>query len=245
MIGATVTVSSATGLVNQTVAVSAGRASRPARRPGSRTSGDSLDVNTQNPVRVYECRGADPASSSDCYGSPGFRGVDASATSPAIPAVPPFTYLGQTDPYDATPDGPANWQDNVTRADGTGEVTIQVFTKRESAGARVRRPTPPARSWWCRTTAGHRATPRTCMDAPWAWDRRTVVPLTFQPVDDACPIGGPSLGVEGSPMAADLLASWRARTCTLDGKLGRPRLHRDRRAADPRRRRLAASPTSA
>ena len=26
-------------------------------------SGDSLDVNTENPVRVYQCRGTDPTSS--------------------------------------------------------------------------------------------------------------------------------------------------------------------------------------
>jgi hypothetical protein len=54
------------------------------------------------------------------------------------------------------------------------------------------------------------------MDAPWAWDRRTVVPLEFLPVDDACPLTGTSLRVEGSPVAAHALASWRARTCTLD-----------------------------
>ena len=86
-------------------------------------------------MRVYQCRGADPASSSDCYGSPGLPGRRRDrATTPAFPAVPAFTYPGQTDPYNATPDGPANWQDNVTRADGTGEVAIQLFTKRESAG---------------------------------------------------------------------------------------------------------------
>ena len=129
---ATVTVSRTTGLVNQTVVVSwAGF--RPSSATRLENSGDSLDVNTENPVRVYECRGAAPASSSDCYGSPGFRGLDATDNSPAIPAVPPFTYPGQVDPFDATPDGPANWQDNVTRADGTGQVTIQVFTQRESA----------------------------------------------------------------------------------------------------------------
>jgi hypothetical protein len=53
------------------------------------------------------------------------------------------------------------------------------------------------------------------MDAPWAWARRTVVPLSFLPVDDACPLSGTSLRVEGSPIAADLLATWRGATCTL------------------------------
>ena len=50
---------------------------------------------------------------------------------------------------------------------------------------------------------------------PWAWTRRTVVPLSFLPVDDACPLSGGSLRVEGSPVAADLLATWRGATCTL------------------------------
>ena len=217
--GATVTVSRTTGIVNQTVSVR-WSGFKPSSSTRLQNSGDSLDVNTENPVRVYECRGTDPAGSSDCYGSPGFRGVDASGTSPAIPAVPAFTYLGQTDPYNATPDGPANWQDNVTRADGTGSVTIQLFTKRESAALGC--DSDAACSIVVVPNYGRGANDigdtEDVMDAPWAWDRRTVVPMTFQPVDDACPIGNQSLGVEGSPIAADLLASWRARTCALAGK---------------------------
>jgi hypothetical protein len=210
---ATVTVSKTADLVNQTVKVSwAGF--RPSSADRLLNAGDSLDGNTQNPVRVYECRGTDPASSSDCYGSPGFRGVAASGTTPAIPAVPPFTYQGQTNPFDATPDGPANWQDNITHADGSGEVTIQVFTKRESAGLGCDIDTPCSIVVVPNYGRPQSAT-EDVLDAPWAWARRTVVPLTFQSVADACGIGGNSLGVEGSPMAADLLASWRASTCTL------------------------------
>ena len=29
-----------------------------------------VDTTTDRPVRVYQCRGVDPASSSDCYGAP-------------------------------------------------------------------------------------------------------------------------------------------------------------------------------
>ena len=210
---ATVTVSKTQDLVNQTVEVSwAGF--RPSSAERLQNAGDSLDGNTQNPVRVYECRGTDPASSSDCYGSPGFRGVAASGATPAIPAVPPFTYLGQTNPFDATPDGPANWQDNITHADGSGQVTIQVFTKRESAGLGCDIDFPCSIVVVPNYGRPQSAT-EDVLDAPWAWARRTVVPLTFQSVADACGIGGTSLGVEGSPMAADLLASWRASTCTL------------------------------
>ncbi|WP_191907864.1 substrate-binding domain-containing protein [Nocardioides cynanchi] len=211
--GATVTVSRTIGLVNQTVRVS-WSGFRPSSATRLQNSGDSLDVNTENPVRVYECRGADPASSSDCYGSPGFRGVDATATNPAIPAVPPFTYPGQTDAFDATPDGPANWQDTVTGADGTGQVTIQLFTKRESAALGCDAGAPCSL-----VVVPNYGRPQgdteDLLDAPWAWARRTVVPLGFLPVDDACPLSGSSLRVEGSPMVADLLATWRGRTCTL------------------------------
>jgi hypothetical protein len=214
--GATVTVSRTTDLVNQTVAVS-WSGFRPSSASRLQNSNDSLDVNTEDPVRVYECRGSDPASSSDCYGSPGYRGTDATATTPAVPTVQPFTYPGQTNPFDATPDGPANWQDNVTQADGTGQVTIQVFTQRESAGLGCDADAP------CSIVVvpnyGHpQGDTEDLMDAPWAWARRTVVPLSFLPVDDACALSGTSLRVEGSPMAGGLLASWRAATCTLPSK---------------------------
>src|SRR3954452_8351829 len=247
--GATVTVSRTTGLVNQTLEVSwAGFEPSSASRLAN--SGDSLDVNTENPVRVYECRGAAPASSSDCYGAPGYRGQDATATSPAIAAVQPFTYAGQTNAFDATPDGPANWQDNVTRADGTGQVTIQVFTQRESAALGC--DNGSACSIVVVPNYGRpQGDTEDLMDAPWAWARRTVVPLSFLPVDDACPLSGTSLRVEGSPIAADLLATWRGATCTLavdaatgeSTALGEPerrgaaRRRRGRGPAGPRRRR--------
>jgi len=210
---ATVSVGRTKGLVNQTIEVS-WTGFRPSSASRLQNGGDSLDVNTENPVRVYECRGAHPASSSDCYGSPGFRGLDATDTSPAYPAVSPFTYPGQTNAFDATPDGPANWQDNVTRADGTGQVTIQVFTKRESAALGCDADSP------CSIVVvpnygRPQGDTEDLMDAPWAWARRTVVPLSFLPVDDACPLSGSSLRVEGSPIAADLLATWRGATCTL------------------------------
>ncbi|MCW2765044.1 MAG: hypothetical protein JWO11_1003 [Nocardioides sp.] len=211
--GATVTVGRTTNLVNQTVLVSwAGF--QPSSSSRLENSGDSLDVNTENPVRVYQCRGALPTSSSDCYGSPGFRGIDATESQPAVPAVSPFTYPGQQDAFDATPDGPANWLDNVTRGDGTGEVAIQLFTKRESASLGCDA-TSPCSIVVVPNYGRPQGATEDLMDAPWAWDRRTVVPLSFLPVDDACPLTGDSLRVEGSPMAAHALASWRARTCTL------------------------------
>ena len=79
--GASVTVSKTTGLVNQTVLVS-WQGFRPSSDSRLANAGDSLDVNTERPVRVYQCRTADPQSSSDCYGSPGFRGIPATDADP-------------------------------------------------------------------------------------------------------------------------------------------------------------------
>ena len=211
--GASVTVSRTEDLVNQTVLVS-WEGFRPSSASRLDNSGDSLDINTENPVRVYQCRGTAPTSSSDCYGSPGFRGIEETASGPAVPAVPAFTYPGQQNAFDATPDGPANWQDNVTRQDGTGEVTIQLFTKRESASLGCDA-TSPCSVVVVPNYGRPQGATEDQIDAPWAWERRTVVPLDFLPVDDACPLVGSSLRVEGSPFAGHALASWRARTCTL------------------------------
>ena len=123
-------------------------------------SGDSLDVNTGNPVRVYQCRGADPAELERLLRLARASAVSTRRRHRRTRPCRPFTYPGQTDAYDATPDGPANWQDNVTGADGTGQVTLQVFTKRESAGLGCDSDRP-ARSWSCPTTAAPRAPPRT------------------------------------------------------------------------------------
>jgi hypothetical protein len=211
--GATVTVSKTTNMVNETVQVS-WEGFRPSSDSRLANAGDSLDGNTQRPVRVYECRGADPKSSSDCYGSLGFNGIAAGPDSEAVPEVLPYTYPGQTDKFKVTPDGPANWQDNVTAADGTGEVAIQVFTKRESASLGCDSDSPCSIVVVPNYGRPAGAT-EDQLDAPWAWENRTVVPLAFLPVGDSCPLAGSSLRVEGSPMAADVLASWRAKTCVL------------------------------
>lgn len=211
--GASVTVSKASGLVNQTLLVS-WQGFRPSSESRLANAGDSLDTNTERPVRVYQCRTADPQSSSDCYGSLGFRGIEATGDNPAIPPISPFTYPGQQNSFDATPDGPANWQDNVTRADGTGEVSVQVFTKRESAALGCDADVPCSIVVVPNYGRPNGAT-EDQMDAPWAWARRTVVPLSFLPVKDACPLSGAALRIEGSPMVGSTLASWRGRTCTL------------------------------
>lgn len=213
--GAKVTVSKVSNLVNQTVAVS-WTGFQPSSATRLSNSSNSYDVSTKRPVRVYQCRGANPTSSSDCYGSPGFGGVSATPDHPAVAPVPAFTYPGQQNAYDANPDGPSNWQDTVTAPDGSGEVAIQLFTRRESAALGCADDTP------CSLVVvpnygdadGNGAT-ELSLDAPWAWANRTVVPLHFLPLEVSCPLTGKAVDVEGSPVAARLLASWRARTCTL------------------------------
>lgn len=213
-LAATVTVSKAANLGNEAVTVS-WTGFTPSSAHQLQNGGDSYDTSTRNPVRVYECRGSAPVSSSDCYGSPGFRGTPASGTEPAVPAVPGFTYPGQTDPFANQPDGPANWQDVATSPDGSGQVTLQLFTRREAPSLGC------DQSRVCSIVvvpnygrASGAGAVEDQLDGPWAWDRRTVVPLQFLPLDDTCQLGGSPLTIEGSPSAARALASWRGAACT-------------------------------
>src|SRR4051812_12617548 len=211
---ATVMVSRTVHLNNQSVEVSwAGF--RPSSSDVLSNGSGSYDTTTDNPVRVYQCRGSDPSSPSECYGSPGFGGIAPTGSDPGVPAVPGFTYAGQTDPHANNPDGPPNFQDTVTASNGSGSVTIQIFTKRE------------APSLGCDDTTscslvvvpnygrsnGSGATEDE-LDAPWAWSNRTVVPLQLNPISTACPFADAPVSVEGSPAAARLLASWRIGACT-------------------------------
>jgi hypothetical protein len=219
---AKVTVSKTAGLRNETVNVS-WKGFEPSSANQLNNAGSSYDTQTLNPVRVYECRGDDmssPSSSSDCYGSGGFRGIPPLNGNPGVPAVPGFTYPGQTDDYANTPDGPANFQDTVTTNDGSGTVTIQVFTRLESSSLGCDDSTP------CSIVVvpnygrdnGTGAT-EDQIDAPWAWDRRVVVPLDFAPLEISCGTSVDSLPIQGSPMSARLIASWRGGTC-LDKSTG-------------------------
>ncbi|MDX6202968.1 MAG: hypothetical protein QOJ83_2468 [Frankiales bacterium] len=212
---ATVTVSRASNLVNQTVAVS-WSGFRPSSGSQLQNSGSTFDTNTLNPVRVYECRSdgpSGPANSSSCYGSQGFAGVPAGDDgTPAVPAVPGYSYAGQTDPYANTPDGPSNVQDTVTSADGSGSVTIQVFTRQESSTLGC------DESHSCDlVVVPNYGRPQGAtedqLDAPWAWANRTVIPLQFSPLSDNCPLGRTALNVEGSPMSSRALLSWRGLAC--------------------------------
>jgi ABC-type phosphate transport system substrate-binding protein len=206
-----VTVSKTADIVNESVRVT-WSGFQPSSAPVLNNGGGSYDAITENPVRVYECRGADPASSSDCYGSGGFPGMN---TDPPVPPVPPFSYPGQTDSSDITPDGPANFEDTVTFGDGTGAATIQVFTQREAPSLGCNQDSPCSIVVvpnYGRDGGGGATEDR--MDAPWAWDRRVVVPLSFAPLGQSCPFTDDTLAVEGTPATARLFDSWRVGACT-------------------------------
>ena len=177
---------------------------RPELAPaGSHNSGDSVDVNTEYPgARLPVPRRPTRPAPATATARPGSAASRRPGTTGRGPRSRPFTYPGQDDPFDATPDGPANWQDNVTRADGTGRGHDPALHQARVRRARLRRRRPCSIVVVPNYGRPQGAT-EDLLDAPWAWDRRTVVPLSFLPVDDACPLTGDSLRVEGSPMVAD------------------------------------------
>lgn len=215
---ATVTVSDTHDLVNQSVTVS-WKGFKPSSQPVLSNGSGTYDQTTQNPVRVYECRGSDPASSSDCYGSPGFPGIpevdNGTTTYPAVPAVPGYTYSGQTSAFEQNPDGPANFEDTVSDANGSGSVVIQIFTTLESPtlGCAPNRPCSIAVVPNYGRDAGPGAATEGNLDAPWAWADRTVVPLSFAQVGQTCTLSKTPLTVEGAPIDARLMASWQVGAC--------------------------------
>lgn len=217
--GAKITVTKTSNLRNETVGVS-WRGFRPSSSDQLQNGGGSFDVNTTNPVRIYQCRGDSrdvPRDARDCYGASGFRGTPASGNQPAIPAVPGFTYPGQTDEFQNLPDGPANFQDTVTTAAGSGQATIQLFTKRESPALGCEHGV--ACSIVVVPNYGRpQGATEDQLDAPWAWENRTVIPLDFAPIDPACSGNAIRANVEGSPLSARALASWRAASCTATNK---------------------------
>ena len=150
-------------------------------------------------------------------------------------------------PSTPLPDGPANWQDNVTRADGTGEVTIQLFTKRESAGLGCDADGPVLDRRGARTTAGPQGATEDLLDAPVGVGAPHRRPARRScPVDDACPLAGDVAARRGQPDGRRRCwPAGAASTCTLDTNAGDPRLHRRSASRRPAATWRPARPTSA
>ena len=187
--------------------------------------------NTHYPVRVYQCRTADPAGPADCYGSDiyDYPGRESPET--------PNWDLGR-------PDGPSNWLQTQTAPDGTGAVDIEVMTKIQSVTqgcdaetqcsivvvpnygdpTRVDEQNPDFQA--CATVFATYDSACTfapyygnVIDAPWAWANRVVFPLSFADTGDACEFVEADASVLGSPKAERALTSWQRATCTDDPPL--------------------------
>ena len=222
--GGSVTVEKTEGLVNEVIVVS-WDGFRPSQNPIS----DVFSIyHTRYPVRVYQCRTADPVGPADCYGSD------------------IYDYPGREDPdipnWDlGRPDGPSNWLQTATAADGTGSVDVEVMTKVESVtlgcnattqcsivvvpnyGDPTRQdlefPEFPACAMIFATydsvctSAPHHGN---VIDAPWAWDNRVVIPLSFADTGEACEFADAEASVLGSPKSERAFTSWQRSTCTAD-----------------------------
>lgn len=125
-----------------------------------------------------------------------------------------------------------------TRVDGTGEEFFEVETVRQAAGLGCGDPvvtadgTTKGRSCWLvivpRGTTEVDGSTRTgngtdVLDSsPLSqsnWDNRLVVPLDFQPVGQACPIGAPERRIIGHELPADAITSWQPALCAGGGAL--------------------------
>ncbi|MBV8995073.1 MAG: hypothetical protein JO287_15570 [Pseudonocardiales bacterium] len=125
-----------------------------------------------------------------------------------------------------------------TRVNGTGEEFFEVETVRQAAGLGCGDPVVAAdgstkgRSCWLvivpRGTTEVDGSTRTgngtdVLDSsPLSqtnWDNRLVVPLDFQPVGQACPIGAPERRIIGHELAADAVTSWQPALCAGGGAL--------------------------
>lgn len=233
--GARITVDKTTGLRNEVVTVS-WTGFRPSVNFNTQTLPGFAENTTRFPVRVYQCRGADPAVAvpGDCYGSDIYE------------------YPGRPEPIiasrnQALPDGPPNWAETATAPDGTGTLDVEVRTAVESStlgcteqvacslvvvmnpGHPTERDPAEPQFPACATVrdgngttlcSGSGATwpgliSGNTIDAIWSWNNRVTIPIAFAPSLVTCPLGDADLRVIGSPKAQRAVASWQPATCQL------------------------------
>ncbi|MGH3784231.1 MAG: hypothetical protein ACRDRO_27330 [Pseudonocardiaceae bacterium] len=124
-----------------------------------------------------------------------------------------------------------------THGDGTGEEFFEVETVRQAAGLGCGEPVTTAgsatgRSCWLvvvprgtkevnGSTHGNTANDdlETSPLSQSNWDNRIVVPLEFQPVGQACPIGAPERSLLGHELAVEAVSSWQPTLCAGGGAL--------------------------
>lgn len=125
-----------------------------------------------------------------------------------------------------------------THGDGTGEEFFEVETVRQAAGLGCGDPvitggSTVGRSCWLvivprgdkevdGSTRNGGNNGDQLQSSPLSqsnWDKRIVVPLKFQPVGQACPIGATERPLIGHELAVDAVSSWQPALCAGDGAL--------------------------
>ncbi|MGC0317738.1 hypothetical protein [Kitasatospora acidiphila] len=237
----TVTVSPSSNLGDQVVHVSwSGFTPSVLTTGGPATTVTPGNGTVMYPVRVYECRGADPKPT-DCYGSTLYGGDPAKGFQQPEPAS------GLR-----TPELPSNAQYAVTGSDGTGSADIEVWTAEQSqtlgcdtarACSIVVEPNyggdplsiiaslngdtsgAPAcddhefDSDGFFNTATDSVTQQNNLGSnnftgeACTWTHRTVVPLSFAPTASSCKAAGNDFTTAGAPMAERAVQQWRAGAC--------------------------------
>jgi hypothetical protein len=166
-----------------------------------------LTDSTLNVVRVYQCRGKNPASVADCYGSG------------------KYDYPAKAKGATVLPDGPTNAVTTITQANGTGFADIEIRTDRESASLGCKghedcslvvipNDGDPARP----ELHGQLATAAN-IDSTWAWANRLVLPISFAPAAGVCEIQDPDFTMNGSAPSRRLIEQWQPGLCRSKKKV--------------------------
>jgi hypothetical protein len=196
------TVDQTSNLVNQMVHVSWANFTPTGNTPYNPNS-------TLYPVMIAECAGANPASSTDCYG----------ATNGGV--------TGGSGPF-----GPMNTVYALTAPDGTGQANILIDTGVENQFLGCSQSHPCSLVVVPAQGGNVLVSPPNCGDhsldnfvaigqlafsathGQCSWADRIVIPLSFAPTPNACPLKNAAFTAAGSPMLARAMNSWVAGLCT-------------------------------
>jgi hypothetical protein len=207
---ATVTVSQTKALVNQMV-----RVSWTGFSPSSQPTYDNTA--TDYPVEIAECKGLDPTSPADCYGA-----------------------ANGGEPASFGADGPSNTSFGTTTANGTGTADILLFTSVQNQFLNCG-PTHPCSLVVIPSQGGDSLdfSKTVCSNhtedvggtdlgqyafgpitsSPFtangycSWIKRIVIPLSYAPTPDGCPLRPANFTAGGSPMLADTMQQWQTGLC--------------------------------
>jgi len=207
---ATVTVSQTRNLVNQMVKVSWTGFS-----PSSQETYDNTA--TDYPVMLAECKGLNPTNPNDCYGA---------------------TNGGEPASFGA--DGPSNTSYGTTDANETGTADVLLFTSVQNQQLNCGPAQPcslvvvPSQGGDSLDYAKPRCGNHTAdvggtdlgqyafgplTSSPFtangycSWVKRIVIPLSFAPTPNGCPLRAADFTAGGSPMLADTMQQWQTGLC--------------------------------